>query len=254
MLLAIDVGNSTVNFGLFAGDSLSVTFRAETRERATPDEYWSFITSQMARSGVEPGEVKATVISSVVPPLLHVFFEALKGMGGQSPLLVSPRLKLGIKIVYRTPETLGSDRLAAASGAYALHGGPVIVLDFGTATTLTVVDAAGSLIGGAIAPGLFTGYDALTEQASGLHKAGLTFPKSAIGASTDEGLQSGIIFGHAGMVDGLVQRSREEIGANARVVATGGLSGYVVPHMKGPVEVEPSLTLKGLAAIYALNS
>jgi type III pantothenate kinase len=194
------------------------------------------------------------VVASVVPHLVPVFFEALRGVSDATPLLVSPRLKLGVKIGYKTPETLGADRLAGASAAYSAYGGPVAVVDFGTATTFSVVDKDGTFLGGAIAPGLLTGYDALTEKAAGVPRVGLTFPKNAIGMSTGEGVQSGVIFGHAAMVHGMLEKFAAELEWELRTVVTGGLAKTLAPHIKVAHEVEPHLTLKGLAAIYRLNA
>src|SRR3990172_813151 len=162
MILAIDAGNSTVGFGFFEGRDLVLSLKAESRPGATPDEYSAFLRSHMRQANIAPEAVGGAVISSVVPPLVHVFFEALKGMTDASPLVVSGRLKLGIKIKYRTPETLGPDRIAAAHAAFEKYGGPVAVVDFGTATTISVVDKGGSFLGGMIAPGLMTGFVALT--------------------------------------------------------------------------------------------
>jgi len=254
MLLAIDAGNSTVSFGFLEGDSLEKVFKAETRKGATSDEYRVFLHGQMAMAGIDPTMVNGIAISCVVPHLVGLFFEALKGISDASPLLVSTRLKLGIKINYNSPETLGPDRIASASAAYKTYGGPVIVVDCGTATTFSVVDGSGAFLGGAISPGLLTGYDALTTRASSLPRVGLTFPKNAIGRSTGEGVQSGIILGHAAMVGGLIEMLRSELGSQARAVATGGLSDMVAPHVKGLNDTDPHLTLKGLAGIYRLNS
>lgn len=254
MILAIDAGNSTVGFGFFEGGSMAASARAETRPGATADEYWSFITSQMGRAGIGRSEVEGIVISSVVPPLVPVFFEALKGLCDSLPLVVSTRLKLGIRIKYASPESLGSDRIASASAANKIHGGPVIVTDFGTATTFSVIDKDGTFIGGAIAPGLLTGYNALIGETAGLPRVGLTFPKSAIGGSTGEGLTSGIIFGHAAMAEGMVARLARELGGKPKCVATGGFAGLITPHVPAIEVSDPHLTLKGLALIYELNS
>lgn len=254
MILAIDAGNSTVAFGFFEGDELVSVFRAESRSYAQPDEYLAFLNAHMGRAGIEPANITGVVISSVVGPLVHVLFETVKCITSATPMLISSRLKaLGVKVRYATPETLGGDRLASASAAYAAFGGPVIVVDFGTATTLTVVDGDGGLVGGMIAPGLLTGYEALIARTSGLPRVGLTTPKDAIGTSTLEGLQSGIIYGHADMVGGLVRRAESELKETARIVVTGGLAGLVVPHMGREVQVEPNLTLMGLLGIYNLN-
>lgn len=254
MLLAIDAGNSSIGFGIFEGESLAVSFNAESRPGATADEYWSFVFSQMERSGVTEREIDAVAISSVVPSLVPVFFEAFKAMSESPPLLVSPRLKLGIKIRYGSPDTVGPDRLAAAAAAFSEHGGPVMAVDFGTATTFSVVDSEGAFLGGAIAPGLLTSYHALVERAAGLPRVGLTHPKTAIGTTTGEGLTSGLIFGHAAMAQGMLERLGGELGSVAMAVATGGLSGLVAPHVKNISSVDPYLTLRGIASIYGLNS
>ncbi len=254
MLLAIDSGNSSIGFGIFEGETLAVSFKAESRAGATADEYWSFVSSQMDRAGVSEREIDAVAISSVVPALVPVFFEAFKALSDSPPLLVSPRLKLGIKLKYGSPDTVGADRLAASAAAYLEHSGPVIVVDFGTATTFSVIDKEGSFVGGAIAPGLLTGYNALVQKASGLPRVGLTHPKAAIGTTTGEGLTSGLIFGHAAMAQGMLVRLGQELGAEAKSVATGGLAGLVAAHAKGIAAVDPFLTLRGIASIFRLNS
>ncbi len=254
MLLAIDVGNSTVGFGFFEGERLATVFKAESRRGETADEYRGFLLSRMSEAGLKPGDVKGIVVSCVVPNLVRIFFEALKGISDAPPMLVSSRLKLGIQVKYKTPETLGADRIASCCAAYNIYGGPVIVVDCGTATTFSVVDNSGDFLGGAITPGLLTGYDALTSIAQSLPRVGLTFPKSAVGRDTSEGLQSGVILGHAAMVDGLLDMMRAELGGPARAVATGGLAGMLVPHLKGVTDSDPHLTLKGLLSIYRLNT
>jgi type III pantothenate kinase len=253
MILAIDAGNSTVAFGFFEGDEPVAVLRAESRTGATPDEYAAFLHAHIVQAGIAPANITGVVISSVVGPLVHVLFEAVKGITHATPMLISTRLKLPLKVRYSTPETLGGDRLASASAAYVSLGGPVVVVDFGTATTLTVVDGGGALLGGMIAPGLLTGYEALIARTSGLPRVGLTTPKDAIGVNTLEGLQSGIIYGHAAMAKGLIGRAESELKESAVIVATGGLAGMVVPHIGREVHTEPNLTLNGLLGIYNLN-
>jgi type III pantothenate kinase len=253
MILAIDAGNSTVVFGFFEGDELVAAFKAESRTGATPDEYAAFLHAHIGQAGIDPSRITGAVISCVVGPLVHVLFEAVKGMTPATPMLISTRLKLPVKVRYATPETLGGDRLASASAAYTSFGGPVIVVDFGTATTLTVVDGGGALLGGMIAPGLLTGYEALIAKTSSLPRVGLTTPKDAIGVNTMEGLQSGIIYGHAAMAKGLIERAESELKEPAGIAATGGLAGMVVPHIGRGVHIEPNLTMNGLLGIYRLN-
>ncbi len=258
MLLAIDIGNSTISFGIFEGEEIVCSFKAESRKRAAPDEYAAFVRAQTAAFKIAPGAIDGAVISSVAPALVHVFFSVLKTLDMPSPLLVSSRLKLPIKIKYKSPETLGSDRIASASGAFAgrpaSEMGPVAVLDFGTATTISVVDSGGNFLGGTISPGLITSYEALTNAAAGLPGIGLAYPKKPIGEDTAEGLESGVILGHAAMAEGLLGLAEGQLGAKLRAVATGGLADMVVPHMtkRKPV-IDPHLTLKGLARIYKIN-
>ena len=253
MLLAIDIGNSTISFGIIEGEEIKCAFKAASRRKTTPDEYSAFLRTQLAAYKIPPGAIDGTVISSVAPVLVGVFFSVLKTLEMPSPLLVSSRLKLPIKIKYKNPETLGSDRIAAASGAFSGGNGPVAVLDFGTATTVSVVDSGGNFLGGTISPGLITSYEALTNAAAGLPKIGLAYPKKVIGEDTTEGLESGVIIGHAAMAEGLLMRMEGQSGAKFRAVATGGLADMVAPHMARKPEIYPHLTLKGLAAIYKMN-
>ncbi len=253
MLLAVDIGNSTISFGIFEGEDIKCAFKAESRRKATPDEYSAFVRAQTEAYKIPPGAIDGAVISSVAPALVGVFFGVLKTLGMPSPLLVSSRLKLPINIRYRNPETLGSDRIAAASGAFSEGNGPVAVLDFGTATTVSVVDSDGNFLGGTISPGLITSYEALINAAAGLPGIGLAYPKKPIGEDTAEGLESGVILGHAAMAEGLLMRMESQSGAKFRAVATGGLADLVVPHMARKPEIYPYLTLKGLARIYRMN-
>ena len=253
MLLAIDAGNSTVQFGFFRDGSLVQQFTAQSREEATADEYAAFLLAAMSGSGMDESPIEGVALSSVVPSLVHVIFQAVRRFTDATPLLVSSRLRLPISIKYGTPETLGSDRIASASAAYKLFGGPVIVADFGTATTVSVVDRQGDFLGGMIAPGLMTGYKALLGRASGLPRVGLTYPKDAVGTTTAEGIQSGVIFGHADMAAGLIRRAMAEAG-EAKVAVTGGLAGMVLPHLGMKAQHDPALALKGLEIIYKINT
>ncbi len=252
MILTVDAGNSKVAFGFFEGEKLEHIFTAESRPGATADEFTAFLHTMTNRNSIQPWSIESIIMSSVVPQMLPVLFKALKSISDKPPLLVSARVKLNIAIKYKTPDTLGSDRIAAACAAYNDHGGPVIVADFGTATTFSVVDGSGGFIGGMICPGLITGYEALYSRTSGIPKAGLAYPRSPIGTNSVEGVQSGVILGHAAMADGIIGMVRKEVG-DAPVVATGGLSGMVLPHMVVKASEEPNLTLKGLKLIHGLN-
>jgi type III pantothenate kinase len=253
MILAVDVGNSTVGFGFLDKDRIAHRFRAETRIRTTPDEYLSFLLSNMERAGVSSGDIEGSVMASAVPPLVPTIYETLKGVSGSTPLVVSPRLKLGIRITYKTPETLGIDRVVCGSAAYMLFGGPCMVVDCGTATTFTYIDHDGNLVGGAIAPGVQTSSEALMGRTACLPRVSLTFPKNAMGTTTDEAMLSGVVFGHAAMIEGMLKRFSDELGLKPVVVMTGGSAPAVTPHIKGVDRHEPDLSFKGLKAIFDKN-
>ncbi len=253
MLLAIDVGNTNVVLGLFEGASLVQTWRLGTHTEYTSDECAAIVRSLFDIAGVDPAKVDAAIVSCVVPPLLPIFERTCTKSFGCQPLVVGPGLRSGMPIRVDNPPEVGADRIVNAVAAHALLGAPVIAIDFGTAITFDCVSAAGEFVGGAILPGLLVSLDALVERASKLSSVELLRPPHVIGRNTAHMLQSGMLFGHAGMVDAMVGRIRGELGAEAPVLATGGLAHLIAAEADTIRRVEPFLTLEGLRLIFERN-
>lgn len=250
MLLAIDVGNTNITFAVFDGDKIVADWRISTVASRTEDEYTVLLSGLFARDGLTFDMIDGIAISSVVPAVVFPLMKLAKHeFLNESPLVLGGE-DTGIEVNYFPKTDVGADRLANAVGAHALYNGPVIVVDFGTATTFDAVAADGSYLGGAIAPGIETSVEALIVRAAQLRRVQYIRPSSAVGTTTVESLQAGIIFGFAGQVDGIVERFREEIGRDARVVATGGLAGLIAAESKTIEEVNDMLTLHGLRLIY----
>jgi type III pantothenate kinase len=249
MLLAIDVGNTNTAIGLFEGDELRFRWRVSTDARRTADEFAILVRELCAQSGVELAEVSRLCLCSVVPMLTTALVSMSRKVLGVKPIVVGIDLDLGIEIEYRDPSEVGADRLADAVAAHELHDGPVIVVDFGTATTFDVVSGDGRYLGGAIAPGPRTSVENLFSKAALLHRVALEPPTAAVGRSTEESLRSGITYGIVGQVDGIVRRIVEEWGEDPTVVATGGFAPRVAPFSEEIDIVDPDLTLKGLRII-----
>jgi type III pantothenate kinase len=253
MLLAIDIGNSNIVWGVFDGAKLLADWRVGTDHSKTTDEYAILLLDLLRVEGISPDRVDGVILSSVVPQLTPLFEELSETYLHCLPLVVSHELESGLTIKYANPREVGSDRIVNAAAAYRQYGGPIIIVDFGTATTFCAVTAAGEYLGGAIAPGLRISAEALFNRAAKLPKIELLRPKTAIGPDTVTSMQSGLIFGYAGLVDELVRRIQQELYQDCFVVATGGLAGLIAPESRTIREVRPHLTLEGLALIYALN-
>jgi len=257
-LLVIDIGNTNVSLGVFdyaagvANGKLGDHWRTGTHREQTSDEVGLILSSLFAQSGRDLGEVDDVIISSVVPPLLPIYERVSQKLFGQPPMVVGPGIKTGMPVRYENPREVGADRIVNALAAFELMGGPVIAVDFGTATTFDCVSADGEYLGGVIFPGMHTSMEALFERASMLHRVEIARPKSVIGKTTTTALQSGLLYGTAGVVDSMVQRIREELGP-ARVVATGGLATLIGDQSEAIERVEPFLTLEGLRIIYEKN-
>ena len=254
MLLAIDIGNTNTVWGVFDGPQLLADWRMGTDLAKTTDEYAILLLDLLRVKNILPDRVDGVILSSVVPPLTPLFEELAERYLHRIPLLVSSELDTGLTIRYENPREVGSDRIVNAAAAYRLYGGPLIIVDFGTATTFCAVTAHGEYLGGAIAPGLRISAEALFARTAKLPKVELTRPKSVIGRDTVTSMQSGLIFGYAGLVDEIVGRIQLELGLNCFVLATGGLAGLIAPESRTIREVRPNLTLEGLALLYALNS
>lgn len=255
MLLAVDVGNTQTAVGLFDGAELAEHWRISTRRDETSDQLFVVTADLMRLAGRAPSDVDSGVIASVVPELTSAYTAMFDRHFELQPLVVGPGISTGLPILYDSPQEVGADRIANAVAALDRVGpGPLIVLDFGTATTFDVVSAKGEYLGGVIAPGLEISADALFGAAARLSHVELVPPESAIGRTTRGAVQSGLLFGHAGMVDGIVRRMCAELGANPPVMATGGLADLIVPLCETVTDQDPLLTLKGLYLLWRRNT
>jgi len=251
MLLAIDVGNTNTTFAVYDGEALKADWRIGTVNRRTADEYAAMLMMLCTGKRIAFSDINGAAISSVVPSTIDPLARlARKHLNIASPLVISADLDLGISINYRPVSDVGADRIANAVAARARYGGKVIVVDFGTATTLDAVSEDGCYLGGAIAPGIQVSLEALVSRAARLTGLQLTAPDKAIGETTTGSLQSGIVFGAAGQVDALVDRFQDEMGGGAKVIATGGLGELVAPHSRTIEDCDPLLTLEGIRLIY----
>ena len=258
-LLVIDIGNSNVSLGLFdyRGDApcgeLSQHWRIGTHREQTSDEVALTLTALFQHEGRNAAEVDDVIICSVVPPLLPIWERVSTKLFDRPPLVVGPGIRTGMPVRYENPHEVGADRIVNAVAAYELFGGPVIAVDFGTATTFDCISVKGEYLGGAIFPGIHTSMEALFERASMLHRVEIARPKSVIGKTTTGAIQSGLLYGYAGVVDSMVGRIRGELGDGARVVATGGLAQRVANESETIERVEPFLTLQGLRLVFERN-
>src|SRR6266542_1430555 len=248
MLLAVDVGNTQTVFGLFDGAELAEHRRVATEAHRTGDELGALITRFFDLERVD-----GICLSSTVPPLVREY-EAFAQRYADVPLLVvGPGVRTGIPIRYDDPREVGPDRVANAVAAAGRYGAPCIVVDFGTSTNFDVVSAAGEYVGGVLAPGIEISMDALFERAARLRKVDFVEPPSVIGKTTVAALQSGVVYGFAGQVDGIVTAIRKELGSDARAIATGGLAELIYPHASTIERVDPFLTLEGLRLVWERN-
>lgn len=254
MLLAVDIGNTQTVLGLIADGVIGSRWRVGTDATMTADELHVKISALLEMAGHEGGSIDGMVIASVVPALTTAYEELGERLTGTRPLVVGPGLKTGLPIAYENPREVGADRIVNAIAAIAVFGAPVIVIDFGTATTLDVVDRGGSYLGGAIAPGVETSAEALFRRAARLSAVDLDPPAHVIGRNTRESIQSGLLFGEAARVDGLVRRTIAELGYECTVVATGGLAERIAPLCETVSAVDGDLTLKGLALVWERNA
>jgi type III pantothenate kinase len=259
VLLAVDVGNTNVTLGVFCERSgrleLLHHWRLATHREQTSDEVAISLRSLFdATDGPRAAEVTDAIVSCVVPPLLPIWERACAKLFGSEPLVVGPGVRTGMPIRYENPREVGADRIVNSVAALELVGAPVIAVDFGTATTFDCVSGSGEYLGGAIFPGIHVAMEALFARTSMLHRVEIARPKSVIGRTTTTSIQSGLLFGYAGMVDAMVERIREELGAAARVIATGGLAQRVAAETRSIERVEPFLTLEGLRILFQKNA
>ena len=253
MLLAFDVGNTTIAIGLFRGRKLVKSWKIRTDSDKTSDEYGAILLNLMQFAGLAASKVSGAILSSVVPPLTPVVEDLCRTYFGTTASVVGPGLKTGMPILYENPLEVGADRITAAVAAFEKYGGPVIVLDFGTATTFDAVSAKGEYLGGAIAPGIQISAEALYLKTAKLPRIEIRKPKRAIGRTTVSSMQSGLYFGYIGLVTRTIEEIRKELGKTTRVVATGGFGGQVAAELPEIEAYEPDLVLEGLRIIHERN-
>ncbi len=250
MLLAVDIGNTNVVLGIFEGSTLKAHWRLATDSKTTSDEHGILLTNLLASTGIGAHSITGAIVSSVVPPLTPTFETAIEQYFHRQPMVVTSDTDTGLTIRYTNPKEIGSDRLVNAAAAFHKYRRDLIVVDFGTATTFCAITKQGEYLGGVIAPGLGISAEALFSRAAKLFKVEITKPKTVIGTDTASSIQSGLLFGYAGLVDTLVRRIEQELGHAAYVIATGGLSSVVASESTTIRKVEPYLTLEGLELLY----
>ncbi len=254
MILAVDIGNSNIVLGGIQGNNIAFEARLRTEPTKTSDEYCIDVKIILDVYGFKQEDVEGAIISSVVPQVLNSIKTAIKKLTGKTALVVGPGLKTGLNIRVENPSQTGADLVVGSVAALREHKPPLIVVDMGTATTMSVLDDSGALIGGCICPGVKISLDALTERTALLPGLQLDQPRKAIGRNTIDCMRSGIMMGNACMLDGMVQRMEEELGQKATVVITGGIAKYIAPLCKTPMIYDKDLLLKGLAFLYRENA
>jgi type III pantothenate kinase len=250
MLLVADVGNTNTKIGVFDGPRLLVSWRLTSRREQTADEYGLFIETLLGTRGIRAASIHGIAISNVVPPVHQTLEWMCEQYFGQPAFFVEPGVNTRLPLIVDSPREVGADRYVDAFAATVKYGAPLIVIDFGTATTFNCVNARGEFIGGAIAPGIVTSVDALVTRAARLARVELVRPKEAIGRNTSTNLQSGAIYGYAGLVDGLVARMQGEMGGPSKVIATGGNAALLADVARTVERVDEHLRLEGLRMLY----
>ena len=253
MLLAIDIGNTDITLGVFDDKELRTTWHMATSIHHMADEYAALLLNLLRHQGLDISDIKEVALCSVVPPLIATFDKLFQRYFHVSPLVVGAGVKTGVRIRMDNPREVGADRIVNAAAAHHLYGGPIIITDLGTATTFDTVSKEGDYLGGAIAPGINIAAESLFTQAAMLPRVELTHPKHAIGTNTITAMQSGIVFGYVGLVEGIVARIQKELGGKAKVVATGGYAELIAKETSVIDIVNPDLTLIGLRLIYLMN-
>lgn len=253
MLLAIDIGNTSIEAGVFRGKELFKHWMIRSEREKTCDEYKITLLNLFSFSGLDVSTVDSVIISSVVPPLTPVFKDLSRAVFHSNPLVVGPGLKTGMPILYENPQDVGADRIAASIAAHERYGGPTIIVDFGTATTFDAVSAKGEYLGGAIAPGIQIAAEALSLKTAKLPRIEIAKSEKAIGRTTVASMQSGLYFGYIGLVANIVKAIQEELDGDCTVVATGGLSSLICSEVDVFSHQAPFLVLDGLRIIHERN-
>ncbi|MDO4744219.1 MAG: type III pantothenate kinase [Clostridia bacterium] len=254
MVLAIDIGNTNIVLGGFVDDKLEFVARIATNVNKTEDEYATKIKSVLAIHSVDKSVVKGAIISSVVPPLNSVMKKAIKFVYSIDPVMVGPGIKTGIKIQCDNPASVGADLICACVAAHHIYGSPSLIVDMGTATKMMVMDKSGAFIGVSIIPGVGMGLKALASDTAQLPQIGLEAPKSVIGKNTVDCMKSGVVFGNACLIDGMIDRFNKEMGEDLKVYATGGLASTIVCHCTHEISLDEDMVLKGLNILYKKNN
>jgi type III pantothenate kinase len=254
VLLAVDIGNTNVAFGVYEGRTLRQVFRAETVRSRTADEYGVLIGQLMTLRGIDAASITAAIVASVVPPLTDVMVEAIRHAIAREPLVVGPGLKTGIAVKYESPRDVGADRIVNAVAAYDRHHAGVIVVDFGTATTFDCISPKAEYLGGVIVPGIEVSLDGLLARAAKLSRIEIAAPPRIVGRNTTHALQSGLVHGYASLVDGLVDKLVAELGFACKVIGTGGLAPLIAEQARTLTELDDHLTLDGLRILHERNA
>jgi len=253
MLLAIDIGNTNITLGVFDGEQLRATWRLAPDVNRLADEYGVLMMSLLSQEGLGKADLDAAVMSTVVPDLEPVFEQVCRRYFNVRPLVVGTGVRTGLRILYDSPRDVGADRVADAVAAIHLYGTPLILVDLGTGAVFDAISKDGDYLGGAIAPGLGIAAEALYRRAAKLYRVELARPSSAIGRNTVSAVQSGLIFGYVGLVEGIIARFKQELGGEAKVVVTGGYAELLAPETSMFDYVDPDLTLTGLRLIFEMN-
>lgn len=254
MVLAIDIGNTNIVLGGFVDGELTFVARIATDPTKTEDEYATKIKSVLTLHEVERKEIQGVIVSSVVPPLNTIMQRAIRMLYGVEPILVAPGIKTGIKIICDNPATVGADLICACVAAHELYGSPSLVIDMGTATKMMVMNREGAFVGVSIGPGVNIALKALSGGTAQLPQISLEAPRSVMGKNTADCMRSGVVFGNAAMLDGMIDRFNEEVGETLPVIATGGMASIIVPHCRHEITMDDDLVLKGLYLLYGKNA
>lgn len=253
MLLAIDIGNTNIDLGVFEGEGLRASWSVASEAHRMPDEYAVLLLDLLRHEGIASTDIKEVVLCSTVPTLVAAFVGLCQRYFAIVPLVVEAGVRTGVRIDMDNPREVGADRVVNAAAAHHLYGGPVIVIDMGTTTTFDAVSREGDYLGGAIAPGILGAAESLFAKTAMLPTVELSAPKRAIGRNTVAAMQSGVIFGYVGLIEGIVARIQRELGGKARVIATGGLANIIVGETPVIGELSPHLTLVGLRLVHQMN-